>query len=195
MGDPSVMLARLRLSNKSKNYHFKKVKTLGSGAFGSVDLCTIEEDKSYAKKGDQVAVKRMKAVSDTEMAKKEALVLNKLDHHFIVRYLDNFKDNLGQFCIVMEYCDKGTLEDWLSSRPVKPREEYRIWRLVWQFSSALSFLHSQDPPILHNDLKPANILCKGRFNSIRVGKSLKSRKENCHDVGQELESPMSRLIN
>ena len=176
MADPSVMLARLRLDNKSQKDDFKKVRTLGSGAFGCVDLCTVKKKKSYAKKGDQVAVKRIKNVSDAEMAKKEALVLNKLDHQFIVRYLDNFKDNLGQFCIVMEYCDKGTLEDWLTSRPVKPREEYRIWRLVYQFSSALAFLHSQHPPILHNDLKPANILCKGRFYLISLSKSLKSRR-------------------
>ena len=168
MGDRSIMLARLRLANKSSKSQFQKVKTLGYGAFGCVDLCKAVEKKSYAKKGELVAIKRMKRenISDAEVAKKEALVLNKLDHQFIVRYLDNFKDSLGQFCIVMEYCDKGTLEDWLSSRPVKPREEYRIWRLVYQFSSALAFLHSQDPPILHNDLKPANILCKGRFHLI-----------------------------
>ena len=156
----SFMLATLRLDNMSSNDHFKILRTLGSGAFGSVDLCTIEEDKSYAKIGDQVAVKRMKTVSDAEMARKEALVLNKLDHEFIVRYLDNFKDNLGQLCIVMEYCDMGTLKDYLSSYPVRPHPEYNIWRMVGQFSSALSFLHSQHPPILHNDLKPANILCK-----------------------------------
>ena len=160
MTDPSVMLARLRIGNKSKKNDFKKVRTLGSGAFGCVDLCTVEEDKSYAKKGDQVAIKRMNTVSDAEMAKKEALVLNKLDHQFIVRYLDNFKDNLGQLCIVMEYCDEGTLEDFLSSFPAKPHPEFNIWRMVGQFSYALSFLHSQHPPILHNDVKPANILCR-----------------------------------
>ena len=94
------------------------------------------------------------------MANKEAGVLSKLKHQFIVRYLDNFKDSLGQFCIVMEYCDKGTLEDWLTSRSVKPLEEFNIWRLVRMISSALSFLHSQHPPIIHNDLMPANILCQ-----------------------------------
>ena len=109
MGDRSVMLARMRLAaNKSSKSQFQKVRTLGYGAFGCVDLCRVEQKKSYAKKGDQVAIKRMKPenISDAEMAKKEALVLNKLDHQFIVRYLDNFKDSLGQFCIVMEYCDK-----------------------------------------------------------------------------------------
>ena len=156
----SVMLANLRLDNSSKEKHFNKIKTLGAGAFGCVDLCSLTEEKSYAERVDKVAVKRIKDVSDKEMAKKEALVLNRLNHQNIVRYLDNFKDSLGQLCIVMEYCDRGTLEDYLSSSRVKPVPEFWIWRLVRQFSLALSFLHGQHPPILHNDLKPANILCK-----------------------------------
>ena len=162
MGDPSVVLEKLRQdsNNNSQSTHFKKVKTLGSGAFGCVELCSVEEGKSYAKKGDLVAVKSFINVSDQEMAKKEAMVLHKLNHRYIVRYMDNFKDNKGQLSIVMEYCDQGTLEDYLSSRSVKPFPEFEIWRLVSQFSEALSFLHGQHPPILHNDLKPANILCK-----------------------------------
>ena len=162
MGDPSAVLEKLRLdsNNNSQSTHFKKVKTLGSGAFGCVELCSVEEGKSYAKKGDLVAVKSFINVSDQEMAKKEAMVLHELDHKYIVRYMDNFKDNKGQLSIVMEYCDRGTLEDYLSSIQVKPCPEFWIWRFVGQFSSALSFLHGQHPPILHNDLKPANILCK-----------------------------------
>ena len=157
----SAMLERLRINNNnSQDGDFKKVKTLGSGSFGCVDLCTVEEEKSYAKKGDKVAVKIFLSLSQREMAKKEAMTLIKLKHEFIVAYLDHYKDSKGQLAIVMEFCDMGTLGDFLSSYPVKPFPECDIWRLVWQFSSALSFLHAQHPPIRHNDLKPANILCR-----------------------------------
>ena len=63
MGDRSIIL-----SSKSQ---FQKVRTLGYGAFGCVDLCKAEQKKSYAKKGEQVAIKRMKRenISDAEMAK------------------------------------------------------------------------------------------------------------------------------
>ena len=147
----------------SKDIHFKTVRTLGSGAFGSVDLCTVEKWKSYARKGEQVAVKKFLSVSDDEIAEKEAMVLEKFYHPNIVRYLDHFKNAKGQLSIVMEYCDMGTLEDFLTTIE-GPFPECEIWRLVWQFSSALSFLHGQHPPILHNDLKPANILCKYEQN-------------------------------
>ena len=144
---------------------FKRVRTIGSGAFGCVELCTLHGDRHYGEKGELVAVKRLKDVSCAEVAKKEAMVLKNLSNRFIVTYMDNFKDAQGQFYIVMEYCDFGTLKDWLSFRKVKPIEEYNIWRMVWQFATALSFLHSRHPPILHNDLKPANVLCK--YNNIK----------------------------
>ena len=162
MGDnPTVMLEKLRIkNNNSLDGDFKKVRTLGSGAFGRVDLCTVEEGKTYAKRGDQVAVKKFFSISDREMAKKEAMILIRLKHQYIVAYLDQFKDSKGQLAIVMEFCDQGTLEDWLTSRSVKPLPENQMWRLLLQFSTALSFLHGQHPPICHNDLKPANILCR-----------------------------------
>ena len=166
MGDLSARFASLKINNNgTRGDHFKKIRDLGSGAFGRVDLSTVQVKKSYAKCGDQVAIKRFQEISDSEMAKKEARILQKLVHRFIVGYLDIFKNSKGQLCLVMEYCDQGTLEDWLSSsRVAEPLEEFNIWRLVSQFSSVLSYLHNQHPPILHNDLKPANILCKTHEN-------------------------------
>ena len=160
--DTTDMFARLKIgnNNNTRGDDFKKIRTLGSGAFGCVDLSEVVVKKNYAKKGDKVAIKRFVDISDQEMAKKEALVLNKLVHKSIVRYLDVFKNAKGRLCLVMEYCDRGTLEDYISSFPVQPHPEFNIWRMVGQFSSVLSYLHRQHPPILHNDLKPANILCK-----------------------------------
>ena len=156
----SYGLLRLNINNPTKGDHFKKVKTLGSGAFGRVDLSRVVLEKPYAKIEDKVAIKRF-VVSNAEMAKKEAKVLNRLNHEYIVSYHDIFINAKRQFCIVMEFCDRGSLEDYLNSPEFeKPFPECFIWRLVWQFSTALSFLHGQRPPILHNDLKPANILCK-----------------------------------
>ena len=155
----SVTMPKMRLYNKSHSRHFKRVVTLGAGGFGSVDLCTVREDKTYAKKGSVVAVKKIKSVSDRKTAEKEARILRNLAHKFIVRYLDTFKDHKGRLCIVMDYCDQGSLQEWLFLYPVRPFPEHELWRLVAQFSAALSYLHSENPPILHNDLKPANILC------------------------------------
>ena len=171
--DTTDMFARLKIgnNNNTRGDDFKKIKTLGSGVFGCVDLSEVVVKKSYAKKGDQVAIKRFVDISDQDMAKKEALLLKKLVHWAIVRYLDVYKNAKGRLCLVMEYCNSGTLEDYLAWRK-QPLPEYEMWRLVWQFSSVLSFLHSQHPPILHNDLKPANILCKVDKVEGRIGKKM-----------------------
>ena len=166
MGDLSARFASLKINNNgTRGDDFKKIRDLGKGAFGRVDLNVVQKKKSYAEYGDQVAIKRFKNISNSEMAKKEARILQKLVHDYIVRYFDIFKNSKEHLCLVMEYCDKGTLEDWLSLPEVTaPLEEFNVWRLVSQFSSVLSYLHGQHPPILHNDLKPANILCKTAKN-------------------------------
>ena len=148
------------MSKHSEDSHFKKVGTLGTGAFGYVDLCLVLVRKTYAKEGDKVAVKRLLSVSDEDMAEREARILTKLKHQFIVAYYDQYKDSKGLLAIVMEYCEGGTLKDYLSSYPEKPFPEFGIWRSVWQLSAALAFLHGQHPPIIHNDFKPSNILIK-----------------------------------
>ena len=56
------------MSEHSEVSHFKKVRTLGKGGFGSVDLCLLMVRKSYGKQGAKVAVKRLLSVSDEEMA-------------------------------------------------------------------------------------------------------------------------------
>ena len=172
MEDPSELFAQLRISNnnRTRGDHFQKVRTLGEGAFGCVYLSTVKVKKKYADIGDKVAIKRFTDVSNSEMAIKEGLVLCNLKHEHIVRFLDIYKNSKRQLCLVMEYCNYGTLEDWLSNPETKkPLPEFICWRLIWQFSSVLSYLHSQRPPIQHNDFKPANILCKWNANRDGVG--------------------------
>lgn len=57
--------------------------------------------------------------------------------------------------IVMEFMANGSLERMLPTHSLCWQLKFRI---VHETSLAMNFLHSIDPPLLHLDLKPGNIL-------------------------------------
>lgn len=64
----------------------------------------------------------------------------------------------GHYAIVMEYIDNGDLEDLLLHRrdkhPGIKLWEWRI-RMGLDIAEGMDFLHRQQPPIIHGDLKSA----------------------------------------
>ena len=55
--------------------------------------------------------------------------------------------------LVMPYCANGSVNRLVGQMP-----EQEIWKFILDVSSGLAFLHSQQPPIVHQDIKPDNIL-------------------------------------
>ena len=47
-------------------------------------------------------------------ALQEVDFLKRQQHENIIKYLDSFENTSGSLFIVMEYCDRGTLTDFLS---------------------------------------------------------------------------------
>ena len=131
----------------ASNNNYKIQKLLGSGHFGNVYLAE-QGGKSFA----------IKKVVNTERntAQQEIKILKQVDHENIIKYYDHFMEN-KVLCIVLEYADVGTMEKAVKNKEVR-LEEYNIWRCTAHLSSALAYLHSRNPQILHHDLKPDNIL-------------------------------------
>ena len=84
----------------------------------------------------------------------------KLDHPNMVRLLGlyyNPSRSVRVPIIVMEKMDI-SLGDYLEKNT---RQAFPLHKKVWvllQVARALSYLHSQSPPLVHNDLKPDNIM-------------------------------------
>ncbi|XP_070932629.1 interferon-induced, double-stranded RNA-activated protein kinase isoform X3 [Macaca nemestrina] len=57
--------------------------------------------------------------------------------------------------IQMEFCEKGTLEDWLEDRKGKKLDKVLALELFEQITKGLDYIHSKN--IIHRDLKPSNI--------------------------------------
>lgn len=56
--------------------------------------------------------------------------------------------------LVMPYCEKGSAEKMIG----KFTHADDIWKFICDTASGLAYLHSCNPPIIHQDIKPANIL-------------------------------------
>uniref|UniRef100_A0A8C5LHM6 Receptor-interacting serine/threonine-protein kinase 4 n=1 Tax=Jaculus jaculus TaxID=51337 RepID=A0A8C5LHM6_JACJA len=63
--------------------------------------------------------------------------------------------------LVMEYMETGSLEKLLAAEPLPWDLRFRI---VHETAVGMNFLHCMSPPLLHLDLKPANILLDAHYH-------------------------------
>ena len=86
---------------------YTKIQKLGSGCFGEV--WKVKRDPPSS----EWQVAAMKIIKNPEPnAWNEVELLKKSQHEHVIKYHDSFKSaNSGNLCIVMEYCDRGTLAD------------------------------------------------------------------------------------
>jgi tousled-like kinase len=79
-----------------------------------------------------------------------------LNHPRVVRLHDVFELDQFSFCTILEYVHGEDLESYLSHVKVIPEKEAHS--IIVQIMSALKYLNELKEPIIHYDLKPANIL-------------------------------------
>jgi len=89
--------------------------------------------------------------------KLEAKVLGNLSHANLPRVIDHFViPRQGQY-LVMDFVEGENLQVMLD-RVGGPLSESQVLPWIEQICDALSYLHSQDLPIIHRDIKPLNII-------------------------------------
>jgi serine/threonine protein kinase len=89
----------------------------------------------------------------------EARVMAQLSYPNIVRVLDIDKDGNTPY-FVMEYIEGKNLSQVLRERGPLPLVE--VLALSRQVAWALDYAHSHEPPVIHRDVKPENILIEER---------------------------------
>lgn len=127
---------------------YRVEEILGSGAEGSVYLCTD------VRVGDQPrAVKRI--AEDTPQVRATATLMAGLRHPNMPLFMDHFAQD-GSYYLVMEYVQGEPLDHYVESRG--PLSELEACKLGLAVTRALDYLHRQEVPILFRDLKPSNIV-------------------------------------
>jgi len=131
---------------------------LGAGAFAEVYLVSHRYLGMQALKAFRPAAGELDA--DDLLA--EARTLVDLSHPNIVRLYDANVDSIRgvDFAFVtMEWCSAGTLADRLKVEMRLPTAE--TVEIGIEVCAGLGHTHSMDPPLLHLDVKPANLLLFG----------------------------------
>jgi len=87
----------------------------------------------------------------------EATLLASLRHPNLPRVIDHFViEGQGEY-LVMDYIAGENLQECLE-RQGKPIEEAEAIRIAAQVCDALDYLHAKTPSIIHQDIKPANLI-------------------------------------
>ena len=128
--------------------HYELKRQLGQGSFGDVWLAhNLLADID-------VAIKFYGTLDSKglEEFRNEFKVAYKLRHPNLlnINHFDVY-DNCPY--LVMPYCANGSVTNQIGKMP-----ESEIWKFILDVSGGLAFLHSQQPPIVHQDIKPDNIL-------------------------------------
>ncbi|KAH1156445.1 hypothetical protein AAZX31_18G256200 [Glycine max] len=126
--------------------------TLGEGSFGTVY-------KAMMPTGEVVAVKMLgpNSKQGEKEFQTEVLLLGRLHHRNLVNLLGYCIDK-GQFMLVYEFMSNGSLENLLYGEEKELSWDERL-QIAVDISHGIEYLHEGAvPPVVHRDLKSANIL-------------------------------------
>src|SRR3990170_1137711 len=152
------------------NNRYRIVEILGQGGMGSI-YRAIDENLSV-----DVAVKENLFTTE-EYARQfrlEAVILANIRHPNLPRVTDHFViAGQGQY-LVMDFVPGEDCRRFMERGPVSEAEALRWAKEILE---ALAYLHSQQPPVIHRDVKPGNIKITPQGRAVLVDFGLAKAQE------------------
>jgi serine/threonine protein kinase len=152
---------------------YEVVRAITSGGMGSIyearDLqngnlrVAVKQLLEHLLEGEQAAMFRTKFEA-------EVAFLRRLQHPGIPRAYDSFVVN-GVYYMVMEFIVGRNLEQELEERLQLTGQPFGVDQIIRdsrQVLDILIYLHGQTPPLLHRDVKPANLIREHPSGRIRL---------------------------
>ena len=135
----------------------KVVSQLSFGGLSAVYLCQYKDRDLVVLKeavvphdsDDELKQKAM------ELFEREARLLMKIDHPSIVKVLDCFVE-AGRQYLLIEYRSGQDLGQFIKQNGAQSEQKVLHWAL--EIVEILDYLHTQEPPIIHRDVTPDNLI-------------------------------------
>lgn len=153
--EPGVILRR----------RYEILELVGQGGMGAVykatdrrlegRICAIKEVLPTLSTG-AISTQQLQQLS--EQFRTEASILARLDHQNLPKVSDYFSINAREY-LVMDFVEGRDLHEIVREHQqlgnLLTEQEVLVWAV--QLLDALEYLHDQDPPVVHRDVKPSNI--------------------------------------
>jgi tRNA A-37 threonylcarbamoyl transferase component Bud32 len=142
-----------------RNGSLKVVRQLALGGLSALYLCQLDGSKLVVLKEAVIPEESAESIraKAQEMFQREAALLMKLDHPNIVKVLDCFVD-AGRHYLLLEYLNGQDIRQFV--RQNGPQKEHVVIEWAIHVAGILKYLHEQDPPIIHRDLTPDNLVVR-----------------------------------
>lgn len=105
-------------------------------------------------------------------------------HHTNLVQPINFSVYEGIPYLVLPYCQYGSSERLQG----KITDKNELWRYISDVSAGLAYLHAFNPPIVHHDIKPANVLIDDNGNYAITDFGISSHRGNNYEGYDETQS-------
>lgn len=132
------------------NDTYRLIRQIGSGG-SSIVYKAVHERLDVT-----VVVKQITGEFSNRVSyKAEAEILKKIKHASLPKVYDVF-ENEGEFYTVMDYIPGKSLRELMKEKGAQDQRSVLNWSR--QLTDAVAYLHEQEKPIIHSDIKPGNII-------------------------------------
>lgn len=163
---------------------YEILKQIGKGGMSTVYLAADNRlNKNWAVK--EIARKGL-GKNNEEIVNEvpaDAKMMKSLDHPAIPTIVDIIDRRDDEYIyVVMDYVEGESLDKVLAEYGAQPQDMVINW--AKQICDAFSYLHSQKPPIIYRDMKPANVMLKpdGNIKIIDFGIAREYKEGNLADT-------------
>ncbi len=148
--DPGLILRDGRL---------KVLRQLATGGLSAIYLCQLENKKLVVLKEAVLPEDAVLSVKNkaSELFAREAELLARIDHPDIVKVLDYFVEG-GRNYLLMDYIPGQDLRQFVKQNGAQRESTVVDWGI--QIVGLMKYLHELDPPIIHRDLTPDNLVLR-----------------------------------